>query len=276
MRRCTKRDRIGDFYKEQLKDVSHREILFKTLPYLWPKHQYCLRLKFLLSILFMIAASISELYAPIPMRMIIFALTPSISNHTTVDGGTVSTQNIHLPVRPVIIYGLVRIGQALFPIARDVCFAPVAAYTERTIALQTFHHLQALSLSFHLRRETGAILRSVSRGASTYSSLVKSTTFSLTPMLIRLIGICIIFALLYRWYFITLTATIIVVYSAYALLTTKWRDKYRRIMNEKDNQYNTRVTGEIILYITLELGGDYKAKNMVQYYHDFDSSHKTR
>jgi ATP-binding cassette, subfamily B, heavy metal transporter len=246
MRRCTKRDRIGEFYKEQLKDVSHREILFKTLPYLWPKRQYFLRIKFLLSIIFMIAASLSELYAPIPMRMIILTLTPSISNNTAVNAGTVPAKNIYLLVNPVIIYGLVRIGQALFPIARDVCFASVAAYTERTIALQTFHHLQALSLSFHLRRETGAILRSVSRGASTYASLVKSTTFSLVPMLIRLIGICIIFAILYRWYFITLTVTIIVVYSVYALLTTKWRDKYRRIMNDKDSQYNTRVTGEFL------------------------------
>jgi ABC-type multidrug transport system fused ATPase/permease subunit len=247
MRRGGKRDRIGDFYKEELKGVSHFQILLKTLPYLWPKYQYRLRFEFLLSILFMIAASASELYAPIPMRMIILTLTPSVSNNTAVNGGTVSAPSIRLPVRPVIIYGLVRIGQALFPVARDVFFASVAAYTERTIALQTFHHLQTLSLSFHLRRETGAILRSVSRGAGTYSSLVKSTTFLLVPMLIRLIGICIIFALLYRWYFITLTVAIIVVYSVYALLTTKWRDKYRKIMNEKDNQYNTRVTGKIIL-----------------------------
>jgi len=247
MRRAVQRDQIGDFYKKQLKGVSHTQILLKTLPYVWPKSQYRLRFEFLLSILFMIAASTSELYAPIPMRMIILSFTSSVSNHTVVNGGTEFTSNIRLPLRPIIIYGLVRIGQALFPIARDVCFASVAAYTERTIALETFHHLQSLSLSFHLRRETGAILRSVSRGASTYSSLVRSTAFLLVPMLIRLIGISIIFALLYRWYFITLTVAIIVLYSVYALLTTKWRDKYRRIMNEKDNQYNTRVTGKVIL-----------------------------
>ena len=246
MRRCGKRDQIGDFYKKQLKGVSHFQILLNTLPYLWPKYQYRLRFEFLLSIVFMIAAATSELYAPIPMRMIILTLTPSISDNTSFNGTAVLIQNVHLPVRPAIIYGLVRIGQALFPIARDVSFASVAAYTERTIALQTFRHLQTLSLSFHLRRETGAILRTVSRGAGTYSSLVKSTTFLLVPMLIRLIGICIIFALLYRWYFITLTLAIIVVYSVYAVLTTKWRDKYRRIMNEKDNQYNTRVTGKVI------------------------------
>ena len=245
MRRGCKTDRIGDFYKEQLKGVSHTQILFKTLPYLWPKHQHWHRFQFLLSILFMIAASISELYAPIPMRMIILALTPSVSSNTSMHNDTASIQSIHLPVHPVIIYGLVRIGQVLFPIARDISFAPVAAYTERTIAVQTFHHLQALSLSFHLRRETGAILRSVSRGAGTYSSLVKSITFSLLPMVFRLIGIFIIFGLLYRWYFVTLTTVVIVIYSVYALLTTKWRDKYRRIMNQKDNQCNTKVTGEI-------------------------------
>lgn len=245
MRRGGKADRIGDFYKDQLKDVSHTEILLKTFPYLWPKHQCWLRFQFILSILFMIAASIAELYAPIPMRMILVALTPLVSNSTLVHREAISIQNIHLPILPVIIYGLVRISQALFPLARDISFAPVAANTERTIAVQTFHHLQALSLSFHLRRETGAILRSVSRGAGTYSSLVKSITFSLLPMIFRLIGIFIIFGLLYRWYFVTLTASVIVIYSVYALLTTKWRDKYRRIMNQKDNQCNTRVTGKI-------------------------------
>lgn len=247
MRRGAKIDRIGDFYKEQLKDVSHTQILLKTLPYLWPKHQHRLRFNFLLSILFMIAGSIAELYAPIPMRMIILTLTPLVSNSTTMNTESPSGQNIHLPILPVVIYGLVRIGQALFPIARDIFFAPVAAYTERTIALQTFHHLQALSLSFHLRRETGAILRSVSRGAGTFSSLVKSTTFSLVPMLIRLIGIFIIFAILYRWYFTTLIFVVILIYSMYALLTTRWRDKYRKIMNQKDNQCNTRVTGKFTL-----------------------------
>lgn len=245
MRRGAKTDRIGDFYKDQLKDVSHTQILLKTLPYLWPKNQHRLRFNFLLSILFMIAGAISELYAPIPMRMIILSLTPSTSNSTFMNAEYSSGQNIHLPIVPVVIYGLVRIGQALFPIARDISFAPVASYTERTIALQTFHHLQALSLSFHLRRETGAILRSVSRGAGTYSSLVKSTTFSLVPMLIRLIGIFVIFAILYRWYFTTLISAVILIYSIYALLTTKWRDKYRKIMNQKDNQCNTRVTGKL-------------------------------
>ena len=52
MRRVVKRDRIGEFYKEQLKNVSHTRILLNTLPYLWPKQQYGLRLKLILSILF--------------------------------------------------------------------------------------------------------------------------------------------------------------------------------------------------------------------------------
>ena len=180
-----------------------------------------------------------------PMRTILLTLTSAISSNSTIYEASPSKHNNQILIHPVILYGILRIFQALLPTLRDICFSPVAAYTERTIALQTFHHLQALSLSFHLKRETGAVLRSVSRGAGAYSLLVKSALFSLTPILIRLIGICIIFSILYRWYFITLTVITIVIYGIYTLLTTKWRDKYRKIVNEKDNQYNTRVTGQM-------------------------------
>lgn len=245
MRRVIKRDRIGEFYKERLKNVSHTQILLKTLPYLWPKHHYYLRLKFLLSVLFMLLTITAELYVPIPMRTIIVTLTASAPSNSTINLTSSTYQGTQLLIYPVIMYGALRIGQALFPILRDTCFSSIAAYTERTIALQTFHHLQALSLSFHLKRETGAVLRSVSRGAAAYSLLVKSVIFSFAPILIRLVGTCTIFAVLYRWYFITLTAATIVIYTVYTLLTTQWRDKYRKIMNEKDNQYNSKVTGKL-------------------------------
>jgi ATP-binding cassette subfamily B protein len=187
----------------------------------------------------MILASASELYTPIPMRQIIAGLTPS---STTQSG----TSSVHFSMTGFILFGLSTLTGAAAARLRDMAFGPVSAETELRIGMDAFQHLQKLSLSFHLRRETGGILRSISRGAGTYSALIKSTMFILLPMLIKVVVTCIIFAVLFQWYFFAIIVTFLICYIIYSMATSVWRDWYRRIMNEKDNEKNNRVFGKYI------------------------------
>ena len=52
----------------------------------------------------------------------------------------------------------------LFTELRQVVFARVMARISRRVTLQVFRHLHALSLRFHLERQTGGMTRDIERG----------------------------------------------------------------------------------------------------------------
>ena len=188
----------------------------------------------------MVLSSALELYAPIPMRQMVKELTPSATSHSS------KSSTIHFSITSFILFSAATIGAGCTSRLRDICFAAVSAETEFSIGFDTFKHLQKLSLSFHLRRETGAIIRSVSRGMGTNSALIKSLMFTLLPMLIRLVVTCIIFGVLFEWYFSGTIIAFLLCYLTYSLAISQWRDKFRRIMNVKDDERNNRVFGKSI------------------------------
>ncbi len=55
----------------------------------------------------------------------------------------------------------------------------------RSIALQTFEHLHALSLRFHLERQTGGMTRDIERGVRGIDSLISYSLYSIVPTLIE-------------------------------------------------------------------------------------------
>ena len=52
------------------------------------------------------------------------------------------------------------------PELREFLFAKVTQRAVRKIALQVFRHLHALSLRFHLERQTGGVSRDIERGSA--------------------------------------------------------------------------------------------------------------
>ncbi|CAF4041860.1 unnamed protein product [Rotaria magnacalcarata] len=185
----TDKNNIGGLYMDKINNFSHMKTYLYALRYLWPPNKPRLWFEFLLSLVFMIAASASDLYGPIPMQRIITVMSGTTPNSS-------EKESISFPTMDFIAFGLVTFSSGLFPNLRDLLFAAVSVETECSVCTETFHHLQQLSLSFHLRRETGGLLRAVSRGAGTNSSLIKSTIFILLPMFIKFVAITIIFAFL--------------------------------------------------------------------------------
>ena len=54
------------------------------------------------------------------------------------------------------------------------------------VRLEVFHHLHALSLRFHLERQTGGLTRDIERGTRGISSLVSYTLYSILPTLVEI------------------------------------------------------------------------------------------
>ena len=60
--------------------------------------------------------------------------------------------------------GAARTSASLFNELRNAVFAKVAQGSIRNVARRTFFHLHNLDLSFHLKRQTGALSRAIDRG----------------------------------------------------------------------------------------------------------------
>jgi ABC-type transport system involved in Fe-S cluster assembly fused permease/ATPase subunit len=60
----------------------------------------------------------------------------------------------------------------------------MAAVAEISIAHDVYDHVQRQSLAFHLSRETGKIIRIVSKGSQSFSAILRMIWFNLAPILV--------------------------------------------------------------------------------------------
>jgi ATP-binding cassette subfamily B protein len=157
-----------------------------------------------------------------------------------------------VPVALVVAYGSLRLATSIFNELREFFFAKVTQSTMRTLALQTFRHLHALSLRFHLDRRTGAVTREIDHGMRGVSSLVSFTLYSILPTLIE-IGLVFGYLLWhYEIWFAVIVACSLAVYICFTLLVTNWRTRYRRQVNELDARASSNAVDSLLNYETVK------------------------
>lgn len=156
------------------------------------------------------------------------------------------------PVALVVAYGALRLATSLFNELREFFFAKVTQSAVRTLALQTFRHLHALSLRFHLERRTGALTREIDHGIRGVSSLVSFTLYSILPTLVE---IGLVFAYLlsrYEIWFAVIVAASLVLYIGFTMLVTNWRTRYRRQANELDARASSNAVDSLLNFETVK------------------------
>ncbi len=133
--------------------VGQWQAVRELLPHLWTRIGWDLRTRVGAAVCCLIVAKLTNVYVPILFKAMVDALTPRLGE----GGATGATVAIAVPIGLLIAYGLARIATQLFSELRDGIFARVAQRAIRNVALQTFRHLHALSLKFHLDRQTGGL-----------------------------------------------------------------------------------------------------------------------
>jgi ABC-type transport system involved in Fe-S cluster assembly fused permease/ATPase subunit len=213
--------------------------LKSLLPYLWPQGEPELKLRVVLASASLVVAKIANVYVPFVFKHMVDALgTP---------GALVA-----LPLGLLAAYGLARIMAQAFAELRDGIFAKVAQRAIRSLALKTFRHLHALSLSFHLERQTGGLTRAIERGAKGIEFLLSFLLFNVIPTLVEIGMVAVILWTLYDWRFAAITVVTIGLYIAYTLTVTEWRIKLRRTMNESDQSANTKAVDSLLNFETVK------------------------
>ncbi|MEQ1876375.1 MAG: ABC transporter ATP-binding protein/permease [Bdellovibrionia bacterium] len=163
-----------------------------------------------------------------------------------------------VPLGLILAYGTARFLQQAFGELRDFLFVRVSQHAQRLIALGTFKHLHALSLRFHLERQTGGLSRVIERGTKGIQFVLSFMLFNIIPTILEIIFVTAILIFNFNWMFATITLVTIVAYIAFTLLVTDWRLKYRMTMNKKDSEANTKAIDSLINYETVKYFGNEK------------------
>ena len=106
----------------------------------------------------------------------------------------------------LLAYAGLRLSTTLFTELRELVFAKATEGTARSISLQVFRHLHALSLRFHLERQTGGMTRDIERGTRAVHSLISYSLYSIVPTIIEVAMVLTLLAVKFDALFAWITA----------------------------------------------------------------------
>ena len=215
--------------------------LLSLMPYLWPDGRRDLKVRVLISVVFLVLAKVVTVTVPF-----FFGRAVDLLDEDAL------ALAIAVPVALVVSYGVARVLMQTFAQIRDAVFAEVAYHAMRQVAVETFHHMHALSLRFHLERHTGGLSRVIDRGTKAIDRLLTLAIFNIFPTGLELVLIGGIMLFYFDIWFALITLAMVVVYMKFTFAITRWRIHIRRAMNESDTDANTKAVDSLLNYETVK------------------------
>ncbi len=212
--------------------------LSKLLPYLW---RYRWRVGIALA--FLLGAKVANVSVPLLLKHLVDALSIKPGDPAAV---------LVVPTALLLGYGALRLSTSLFTELRELIFAKATEGTARSISLQVFRHLHALSLRFHLERQTGGMTRDIERGTRAVHSLISYSLYSIFPTLVEVVMVLSLLAWKFDAGFAWITAAALVFYVTFTITVTNWRTQFRKQMNELDSGAHSRAIDALLNYETVK------------------------
>jgi ATP-binding cassette subfamily B protein len=212
--------------------------LAKLLPYLW---RYRWRVGIALT--FLLGAKVATVGVPLLLKQLVDAMSIKPGDAAAV---------LVVPAGLLVAYGALRLSTTLFTELRELVFAKATEGTARTISLEVFRHLHALSLRFHLERQTGGMTRDIERGTRAVHSLISYSLYSIFPTIVEVAMVLGLLAWQFDAAFAGITVAALVCYIAFTVVVTEWRTQFRRQMNELDSTAHTRAVDSLLNYETVK------------------------
>jgi ATP-binding cassette, subfamily B, heavy metal transporter len=212
--------------------------LQRLFPYLW---HYKWRV--ILALSFMLGAKLANVGVPLLLKDLVdtLAIQPGDARAIAV-----------VPMALLLAYGALRLSTSLFTELRELVFAKATEGTSRSISLQVFQHLHALSLRFHLERQTGGMTRDIERGTRAVHSLISYSLYSIVPTLIEITLVLTLLAVKFDVWFAWITLIALACYITFTVTITEWRTHFRRKMNELDSTAHSRAIDSLLNYETVK------------------------
>ncbi|MDX1485027.1 MAG: ABC transporter ATP-binding protein/permease [Alphaproteobacteria bacterium] len=219
-------------------------VIRSLLPFLWTANSFELKARVVIALAMLLVSIAANVGVPIVYKEAVDALTPGRDVVLT------------LPLAMIGAYGLLRLLSVASGEIRDAVFAKVTQRAIRTVALRVFEHLHGLSLRFHLDRQTGGLSRAIERGTKGIEFTLAFMLFSIIPTIVEILVVCVILWTLYNVWFALVTFLTIGSYILFTLMITEWRLRFRREMNARDQQANTRAIDSLLNFETVKYFGN--------------------
>ncbi|MFS7192964.1 ABC transporter ATP-binding protein/permease [Serratia proteamaculans] len=214
------------------------------LPYLWPKDNPKLRYYLVIAFVFMVISKVSITLVPLAYKAMIDALSGE------------TARMLAIPMGLILAYGVARIGGALFEELRNVMFVHVSQNATRLLGLRVFRQLHALSLRFHLERQTGGLSLSIERGTQAVATVLSRLLFSIFPILFEITLVSVImWHLLNGWFALAILATV-GCYILFTVMAVRWRTRFRRELNQANADTNSKSIDSLLNYETVKYFGN--------------------
>jgi ATP-binding cassette subfamily B protein len=219
----------------------------RVTPYLWPKasEQFWVKRRVVLA---MLALTLSKIIA---------VATPFLFK-AAVDGlAKVGESNDALMLLLgagglMFAYGFFRLSSVGFGELRDAIFARVGQRALRSLALETFEHIHALSLRYHISRKTGGLSRIIERGVKGVDFLLRFMLFSIIPLLIELTLVATILFIVFDVWYLAVILVTISLYIWFTFTVSEWRLKVRQEMNRQDTDANQKAIDSLLNFETVK------------------------
>jgi ABC-type transport system involved in Fe-S cluster assembly fused permease/ATPase subunit len=217
---------------------TDRDTLARLWPYLWTY-----KWRVMLALAFMVGAKVANVSVPLLLKDLVDTLAPNARSPQAL---------LVVPVSLLVAYGLLRLSTSLFTELRELVFAKATEGAARSISLEVFGHLHAMSLRFHLERQTGGMTRDIERGTRAVHSLISYSLYSIVPTLIEVVLVLTLLGTKFDMMFAWITLGALVFYITFTVSVTQWRTRFRREMNELDSKAHTRAIDSLLNYETVK------------------------
>ncbi|MDP3138243.1 MAG: ABC transporter ATP-binding protein/permease [Burkholderiaceae bacterium] len=212
--------------------------LRRLFPYLW-----AYKWRVMAALAFMVGAKVANVGVPLLLKQLVDALAIKPGDAAAL---------LVVPLGLLLAYGLLRLSTSLLTELRELVFSKATEGAARSISLQVFRHLHALSLRFHLERQTGGMTRDIERGTRGVHSLISYSLYSIVPTLIEVAMVLTLLAVKFDVWFAWITLAALVFYVAFTVTVTEWRTKFRRTMNELDSTAHSHAIDSLLNYETVK------------------------
>ena len=216
-------------------------------PYLWPSDQPWVRRRVVFAVALLVAAKFIAVGTPFFYK----AAVDTLSGENMDAAWMLGAGAIGLTVA----YGMARLLNTGFQQLRDAVFARVAQRALRALALQTFQHIHAMSMRYHMSRKTGGLSRIIECGVKGVDFLLRFLLFSIGPLVLELLLVGIVLWTLFDIWYLVVVAGVIAAYTWFTFKVTEWRVRLRREMNDQDTDANQKAIDSLLNYETVKYFG---------------------
>ena len=219
----------------------------RVTPYIWPKNpdQVWVKRRVLLALFALALSKVIAVATPFLFKAAVDVLA----------GENEATDALMLILGAgglMFAYGFFRLASVGFGELRDAIFARVGQRALRSLALETFEHIHALSLRYHISRKTGGLSRIIERGVKGIDFLLRFMLFSIIPLLIELTLVATILFIVFDVWYLAVIVIMIVSFIWFTFAVSEWRVKIRKEMNDQDTAANQKAVDSLLNFETVK------------------------